>query len=151
MEVPRVHRLVTLLAVLPCVFAASAAELPRDPSEAVAQRLGKLTTALRDLKPEQIRAVAGLVLADRAGVPIEQYCPPLKQFSAARMPCLSEMASYARATKDCKKADPTWRECPKVVEAEAAWGTCSMKEAMANLDRLAGMPIGPRPIPTPTQ
>lgn len=119
--------------------------LPRD----VATALDPLKT----LTAVQTQAVAALVLADRAGFDVADYCPPIRQFAAPeRFRCEGAIVSYASAVKECKKANPTWKDCPKVLAADAAWATCEaahladFKRQLDLLGRGGKMP-GPQPRP----
>jgi len=108
---------------------------------------------LRTLSPVQMHAAAALVVASRAGFEVEQYCPPLKQFAAPeRVRCLGEISTYATEVKKCKKANPTWKDCPKVIEAEAAWGTCEsayVRRLVQEIRRLGPPQPGPGPGSAP--
>lgn len=112
--------------------------------------LGTAFAPLKELNQEQLNAVAGLVLAARAGLSVQDYCPPLKQFAAApRMPCEGAMISYARARANCKKAEPNWKECPKLLEAEANWAACETKVLGERLRALKLVTHWPKPAPQP--
>lgn len=141
------------LGILICLISAGSlnAQPPamRDQPEA-RRELAKALEPLKTLNDRQMAAVAGLVLASRAGLSIAEFCPPLKKFAAPeKWPCLGAMASYASAARDCKKAEPTWRECPKVREAEAAWAACEVAFLMENLRELKLTDFRPKPGPQP--
>jgi len=81
--------------------------------------------SLNTLNDRQKAAVAGIVRASQFGIDISDYCPPLRKFNFPKpVPCFDQMASFASASRECKKARPTWKECPKFLEAEAAWSSC---------------------------
>ena len=111
--------------------------------------LDKAFEPLKTLNEQQMAAVAGLALAYRAGVQVEDYCPPLKTYTGPqRTPCESAMLSYASAVRDCKKADPA-RNCPKVLEAEANWSACETKALGKRLQALKVVQQWPKPSPQP--
>jgi hypothetical protein len=121
-----------LLAVILDAVAASPV-----PDDAAVRRLEKALKPLETLNQSQMIAVTALILAERSGFIIDQYCPPLKQFTPPpRMACSGEMVSYASAVRDCKKPSPTWKDCPKALEAEAQWSACTTKHLVGALDRL---------------
>jgi len=142
-----------MLGILLCLFSAASlhAQPPAMRDQPEAQReLGKAMEPLKTLNDRQMAAVAGLVLASRAGFSVEEYCPPLKKFTAPdKRPCLGDMASYASEARKCKKSDPTWKECPKVREAEAAWTACEVAFLMENLRELKLTDFRPTPGPQP--
>jgi hypothetical protein len=111
--------------------------------------LDKAFASLRGLNEQQMKAVAGLVLAAKANIDVVDYCPPLKQFTRERWPCEGAMISYARARADCKKDDPTWKECPKVLEADANWAACETKLLGERLIALQLVKQWPKPKPQP--
>ena len=112
--------------------------------------LSRAFEPLKALNDQQMAAVAGLVLASRAGLPVDEYCPPLRKIDVPeRAPCLGAMMSYASAVRGCKKAEPTWKECPKVREAEANWVACSTAYLMTQLRDLKLVDYRPKPGPQP--
>lgn len=91
----------------------------------VASTFAKAFRPLKTLTPEQMNAVAGLILAARAGYEIDDFVPPWRSWMPPeRWPCLSEMNSYASVARSCKPTEWSWKKCPKVLEAEAAWASC---------------------------
>jgi hypothetical protein len=110
-------------------------------------QLDKALEPLKTLNEDQMRAVAGLVLAAQAGFAVDQYCPPLKQFAVQQAPCRAAMISYARARADCKKDDP--RACPGLLEAEANWAGCETRLLGERLQKLKLVSDWPKPKPKP--
>ena len=143
------------LTICPCLLA------QQPTSKATAELNRQLTAALtplQTLSQPQMDAVAALVLTSRAGYDIDDYCPPLRKFQPLeKTRCLGEIATYASAVKECKKPTPTWKTCPKVLEAEAAWASCEFRDLRALVSRIKplippGTPTpspGPGPDPTP--
>ncbi len=136
-------------AILCCDIANVDAQVPDAMKYAAAQReLDRALTPLKSLDDQQTRAVAALVLASRSGFDVTDYCPPLRHFDFEEpVPCLGAMAAYARAEKDCKVANPTQRQCPRLYEAEANWLACDMRRlegVLADIRRIERSPV-PRP------
>ena len=133
----RVSNAISVISTLLLAVILDAAAAPPVPDDAAVRRLEKTLKPLETLNQAQTKAVTALILAERSGYAIEQYCPPLKQFTPPpRMACFDEMFSYASAVRDCKKPNPTWKDCPMALEAEAQWSACSTKHLVGALDRL---------------
>ena len=118
---------------------------------AAAQRqLDQELAPLKGLNEKETRAVAALVLASRVGFDVTDYCPPLRQFDVPeRVPCLGAIAAYASAEKECKVANPTPTQCPKLFEAEANWMSCDMRRLESLLRDIKTIRPGPWPKPRP--
>jgi hypothetical protein len=118
-----------VVAILCCGTGKANAQASDAMKYAAAQReLNRALAPLKSLDEQQTRAVATLVMASRAGFDVTDYCPPLRHFDFAEsVPCLGAMAAYARAEKDCKVANPTPGQCPRLYEAEANWLACDMR------------------------
>jgi hypothetical protein len=123
------------------------AQISRSPEYAAARReLDKELAPLKALDAGEMRAVAALVLASRAGLDVVDYCPPLRHLDfPERIPCLGAMASYVAAEKECKTPNPTPRSCPKLFEAEGNWLACDLKHLQGVLRDLKGIAPIPRP------
>jgi len=118
-----------LVIALIAAIASTPQSLAQSPSSAEVMQLQRdLDSALAPLKTlneKQMLAVAGLVRATQLDIDIIEYCPPLRQFDVPKpIRCFDQVVSYAFASKECKKARPTWKDCPKLLEAEAAWASC---------------------------
>lgn len=129
-----------------------------DPNE-VPQLKGDIGAALAPLKslnPEQMSAVAALVVASRAGLDVSEYCPPLgkfpfREFSFERHACFGEEVGLARAWKECKGKKE--KDCPDLIEADGQLAQCQrnqIQQLKRSLD-LLGFRGGrwPRPQPKP--
>src|SRR4051812_34836109 len=145
------NRFATGLALCLILGAVQAQPRINDQSAARAE-LAKALAPLNSLTDQQRTAVAALVLAYHAGMPVEDYCPPLKQFAGReRTACQASIVGYASAVRECKKANPQ-RDCPKVLEAEANWATCefgALGQKLKALNVVRQWPPNPGPGPDP--
>ena len=122
-------RYICVVTVMTAAISCTSQSLAQSPGGAEAiqlQRdLGSALAPLKTLNEKQMSAVAGLVRANQLGIDIIDFCPPLRHFSAPKPTrCFDQVVSYASASRECKKAKPTWKDCPKLLEAEAAWASC---------------------------
>jgi hypothetical protein len=83
---------------------------------------------LKTLNEDQMRAVAGLVLAAQAGFAFDQYCPPLKQFPSSSLPAGA---------------------CRDLLEAEANWAACETRLLGERLQTQKLVSDWPKPKPKP--
>ena len=105
-----------------------------DPNEVpeVKGQLGAALAPLRSLNPEQMSAVAALVLAARAGLDVADYCPPLgkfpfREFNFERYPCFNLEVGLASAWKECKGKKE--KDCPGLIEADGQLAQCQRGHA----------------------
>ena len=122
-------RNICLVTLMSAAIACASQSLAQSPAGAevvqLQQDLNSALAPLKTLNEKQMAAVAGLVRASQLGFDITDYCPPLRQFSGPKpVRCYDQVMSYASASRECKKAKPTWRDCPKLLEAEGAWASC---------------------------